>query len=350
MKKNIFAVCDLEVDYAYNFIGYLNQKKNVPFEIQAFTSRESLIEYGKKKYIELLLISDKAMCREIKELDIGKIVILSEGVHLPELDQYPSVYKYQSSSDVIREVMACYGEEKAVLPVQFPVLKKTTEILGVYSPLGRCLQTSFALTLGQILAKEKAALYLNLEEYSGFEELMGKGFAYNLSDLLYYVRQDNQNLTLKMNGMIQTINNLDFIPPVKAPADIRGTSWEDWEKLLKEIMMHSSYEVVVLDIGNGIDETFQLLDMCKKIYMPVQNDVMSSCKIAQFENLIRIWDYPQILSKIVKMKLPYHAGNSSQENYIEQLIWSELGDYVRTLLRKEKIEVMDKNKLIYGNF
>lgn len=350
MKKNIFAVCDLEVDYAYNFIGYLNQKKNIPFEIQAFTSRESLMEYGKKNYIELLLISDKAMCREIKEMDIGKIVILSEGVHLPELDQYPSVYKYQSSSDVIREVMACYGEEKVVLPAQFPVLKKTTEILGVYSPLGRCLQTSFALTLGQILAKEKATLYLNLEEYSGLEELLGKGFAYNLSDLLYYVRQDNQNLSLKMNGMIQTINNLDYIPPVKAPADIRGTSWEDWEKLLKEITMHSSYEVVVLDIGNGIDETFQLLDQCKKIYMPVLGDVMSTCKIAQFENLLRIWDYPQVLRKIVKVKPPYHAGTASQENYIDQLVWSELGDYVRTVLRKEKIEVMDKNQIIYGRF
>ena len=155
-------------------------------------------------------------------MDIGKIVILSEGVHHPELDQYPSVYKYQSSSDVIREVMACYGEERGIMPVQFPVLKKTTEILGVYSPLGRCLQTSFALTLGQVLAKERAVLYLNLEEYSGFEELFQKGFPYNLSDLLYYVRQENRNLVLKMNGMIQTIQNLDFIPPVRAPADIRG--------------------------------------------------------------------------------------------------------------------------------
>ena len=334
MKKNIFAVCDLEVDYAYNFIGYLNQKKNIPFEIQAFTSCESLMEYTKTRHIELLLISDKAMRKDIRELDIGQIIILSEGVHLPELDQYPSVYKYQSSSDVIREVMACYGEEKAVLPVQFPVLKKTTEILGVYSPLGRCLQTSFALTLGQILAKEKATLYLNLEEYSGLEELLGKGFAYNLSDLLYYVRQENQNLTIKMNGMIQTINNLDFIPPVKAPADIRGTSWEDWEKLLQEIKLHSSYEVVVLDIGNGIEETFQLLDQCKKIYMPVLGDVMSSCKIAQFENLLRIWDYPQVLGKIEKVRLPFHAGSTSQENYIDQLVWSELGDYVRNLLRE----------------
>ena len=338
MKKNIFAVCDLEVDYAYNFIGYLNQKKNIPFEIQAFTSRESLMEYGKKNYIELLLISDKAMCREIKEMDIGKIVILSEGVHLPELDQYPSVYKYQSSSDVIREVMACYGEEKAVLPAQFPVLKKTTEILGVYSPLGRCLKTSFALTLGQVLARERAVLYLNLEEYSGFEELMGKGFSYNLSALLYYVRQDNQNLVMKMNSMIQTVNNLDFIPPVQAPGDICGTSWEDWEHLLREIELHSSYEVIILDIGSGIDEIFQMLDKCKRIYMPVLSDTMSVSKIAQFENLLRIWDYPQVLAKTEKVRLPFHIGGASPEVYIEQLVWSELGDYVRALLRKETAE------------
>ena len=46
------------------------------------------------------------MQREVRELGIGKIIILSEGVHPPELDQYSSVYKYQSSSDVIREVIA----------------------------------------------------------------------------------------------------------------------------------------------------------------------------------------------------------------------------------------------------
>lgn len=336
MKRNIFAVCDLEVDYAYNFMDYLNQKKNIPFEIQAFTTAESLIAYGQKTHIELLLISGKAMCREIRELNIGKIIILSEGVHRPELDQYPSVYKYQSSSEVIREVMACYGEEKAIVPVQFPVLKKTTEILGIYSPLGRCLKTSFALTLGQVLAKERAVLYLNLEEYSGFEELLGKGFSHNLSDLLYYVRQENQNLIHKMNGMVQTVNNLDYIPPVQTPADIRGTAWEDWERLLQEITVNSNYEVIVLDMGNGIDETFQMLDKCSRIYMPVLADVMSACKVAQFENLMRIWDFPQVLAKVVKVKPPFHIENGPVENYVEQLLWSELGDYVRELLRKER--------------
>ena len=39
MKKNIFAVCDLEVDYALNFMDYLNRKKNIPFEITGIYQR-----------------------------------------------------------------------------------------------------------------------------------------------------------------------------------------------------------------------------------------------------------------------------------------------------------------------
>lgn len=335
MRKNIFAVCDLEVDYACNFMEYLTRKKNIPFEIRAFTTVDALCSFGEKTHIELLLISGKAMCEEVKTLNIGKIVILSEGVHSPALDQYPSVYKYQSSSEVIREVMACYGEEKNTVPVQFPV-KKTTELLGVYSPLGRCLKTSFALTLGQILAKGRAVLYLNFEEYSGFEELMGRSFGHDLSDLMYFVRQGNQNLIHKMNGMIQTVNNLDFIPPVRTPSDIRSIPWEDWQNLLQEIIMHSSYETVILDIGAGTAELFSLLEKCQRIYMPVLSDTVSACKIAQFENLLRIWDLSRILGKITKVKPPFHMEAALAETYVEQLPWSELGDYVREILRKER--------------
>lgn len=175
-----------------------------------------------------------------------------------------------------------------MLPAQSPVLKKATQILGVYSPVGRCLKTSFALTLGQLAAREKPVLYLNLEEYSGFEELFGKSFTGTLSDLLYFVRQGDHNLTVRLNSMVETVGQLDFVPPVQSPMDIRGTSWQDWVCLIQEIVLHSSYEVLILDIGNGIDEVFQLLDLCKRIYMPVCSDGLSECKIIQFENLLRL--------------------------------------------------------------
>ena len=48
MKKNVFAICDLETEYAVNFMEYLNRRKSLPFEIQAFTSVETLTAYAEK--------------------------------------------------------------------------------------------------------------------------------------------------------------------------------------------------------------------------------------------------------------------------------------------------------------
>ena len=337
MKKQIFAVCDLEAEYARNFMDYLNQRKNIPFEIQAFTNVSSFVAYAKENPVELLLISAEAMCHAVGELDIGKIVILTEGSKPDELDRYADVYKYQASSDIVREVMACYGAEKAVLPAQMPVLKKTTELLGIYSPLGFCGQTSFALALAQILGREKSVLYLNMEEYSGFEELFEKEYPYTLSDLLYFVRQEKAGITVKMNSMIQSMGSMDFIPPVQSPEDIRGTRWQDWERLLQEIVLHSSYEAVVLDVGDGIEEVFQILDLCTRVYVPVRDDRISKCKMEQFEKLLRLRDYSQLLAGIEKVLLPILSQNTDNEFRVEELVWSELGDFVRELLEKENL-------------
>lgn len=337
MKKQIFAVCDTEAEYAKNFMEYLNRKQNLTFEVQAFTGVKSLLAFAEQNRIEILLISEAAVCREVRELDVGKLIVLTEGIKSPELSAYAGIYKYQSSAQIVREVMACYGEERSVLPAQSPVLKKATQILGVYSPVGRCLKTSFALTLGQLAAREKPVLYLNLEEYSGFEELFGKSFTGTLSDLLYFVRQGDHNLTVRLNSMVETVGQLDFVPPVQSPMDIRGTSWQDWEHLLQEIILHSSYETIVLDIGNGIEEVFQMLDMCTTVYTPIKTDKMSRSKLAQFEELLSVRDYPQILSRMVKLNLPYGQEVLAEPFRAEQLVWGTLGDFVRELLGKDEV-------------
>lgn len=46
-KKSVFAVCDTEMEYARNFMEYLNQKRNIPFEVHAFSSAEMFLEFAK---------------------------------------------------------------------------------------------------------------------------------------------------------------------------------------------------------------------------------------------------------------------------------------------------------------
>ena len=155
-ERNIFAVCDLDVDYAYHFMEYLSKKKNIPFEVRVFTSAAGFREYVKEHPVELLLISEKAMNSEIREAKIGQILILSDGVVSKGYEEYPSIYKYQSSNQVIREALEHYGEGVGTTAQTLKLEKKKMEVIGVYSPVGRTMKTTFALTLGQILAKKRA--------------------------------------------------------------------------------------------------------------------------------------------------------------------------------------------------
>lgn len=312
---------------------YLMQKKNIPFEVQAFTSPEVLIDFARSNSVEILLISDKAMTDEIRQLPIRQIIILSEGVHNPELDQYPAVYKYQSSDKVIREVMACYGVEHEVIPGKNCVNKKAMRVIGIYSPVGRTQKTSFALTLGQILGRDNAVLYLNMESYSGFEQVMEMQFENGLSDILYYARQQNTGIVYKIAGMVQTIQNLDFLPPVLFPMDIQTTKYEEWLWLFRQLEQNSNYEVLILDLGDGVSDLYQILDYCTEVYVPIRQDVMSMAKIAQFEHTLQLWDSADVVKKIRKIRIPFYTAGKSGKEWAEELAWSELGDFVRKLLR-----------------
>jgi len=134
--------------------------------------------------------------------------------------------------------------------------------------------------------------------------------------------------------MIQSVNNLDYLPPVLSPMDIRATTYEEWVRLINEIVQNSSYEVLLLDLGDGVDDLYHIMDLCRHIYMPVLKDAVSAAKIKQFENLMQMWDLTPVLSKIEQVKPPFHGCFANGEYYAEQLMWSELGDYVRTILRK----------------
>ncbi len=330
--KSIFAICDLETTYTCNFVEYMHRKNSIPFEIMAFTGLESLKNYAADHRIEILLISEKAMTEEITKMDIGQIVILSEGNHHPSTNDYPNVYKYQSSDTVIRETLNCYHASTPLPLATHPAGRQ--ELIGIYSPVGRTAKTSFALTMGQILSKEKPVLYLNLEEYAGFEQLFGCTYGSTVGDLIYYIRQEHPNIALKLSGIVQCMNQLDYLPPAMSPLDIQNAKIEEWMKLLDIIRTDTSYETVIMDIGDGVNDLYTLLNRCSIVYMPTRQDVMSIAKLQQFEDLLNMWDYKSLLGKIKKVRLPYHRTEKKGRDYVDDLVWSQLGDFVRALIRE----------------
>lgn len=335
-EKNILAICDLEEAYACNLTEYMNQRKNTPFEVQAFTNLESLREFAENHSIELLLISTDAMCEEVKQWDIGRIIILSEGEYPEKYEKEPFVYKYQSSDSLVAEVMNYYAAAAPKLSTAvFPGKAVKADILAVYSPIGRVGKTAFALTLGEILAEKRKVLYLNLEDYNGFEGIFSQSYRADLSDLIYFARQKNGNLMFKLNGMIQTFQNLDYIPPAFSPSDLREVKWQEWIDFFEKLLVYGRYEILILDMGYQVEERYQMLRHCRKIYMPVLEDSFSRSKILQFEKNLTALDCADVLEKICHVHLPERKGEFGGRKGLETLVHGNMGSYVRKLLIKE---------------
>lgn len=330
MKKSIFAVCDLEASYTRNLADYMNERSHTPFEVQAFTNLKSLEEFVAQNHIDLLLISTNAMCDQVKQMDVDRIMILSEGEAVPRLGQEPCVYKYQPSDQLIAEVMGYYAQT-CPQPALEPMEEGKTEIIGVYSPLGRVGKTIFALTLGAILGENRKVLYLNLEDYNGFETLLDQSYSADLSDLLYFARQKEGNLIYKLSGMIRSIGKLDYIPPAFSPCDLRDVRCEEWLSFLRQIGAWGDYEVLILDLGNQIEDVFRIMRQCGRVYMPVLEDKISRAKLLQFEKNLSALECADVLEKIVRLHLPLWEGEAEQR-LPESLGAGELAQYVRKLL------------------
>lgn len=332
MAKRVMAVYDVDPLYGERFAEFVNRKEQVPFSVMAFTALEQLKAYAADHEIELLLINSSVTREEIEKLGAARVVRLTGGEVIPLEEQYPSVYKYQAADSILREVMDCYCADPE--EPGFTTLSKKSRVIGIYSPVNRCLKTSLALTMGQLLARDLKVLYLNLEDCSGFGHLIGEEYKGGLSDLLYYYSQDGYSW-VRLGSVIYTWGDLDYIPPVQYPEDLSQVTAQTMADLIGRIAKESSYEAIILDLGQFGKKAAEVLEICDAVYMPVKDDCLSIAKVEEFEEYIVSSGHEALKNRIQKLKLPYHCSFGRRDNYLEQLLWGELGDYTRQLLKKQ---------------
>lgn len=330
MGKPIMAICDRQAAYTSQLIALFQGKKELPFEIHGFTKNESLQEFCDNNRIALLLVSEPDYREELQDKAIDRILVLREGTgSLPE--NVATVNKFQPAGMLYREIMRVYGEGERIVPFRKNE-KKKIRLIGVYSPLHCCMQTTFALTAGEILAKKSKTLYLNFECFSGFEMLLGRRFGGNMTDVLYYYDCAKEKLSYKLESVVQKMGELYFIPPAASYEDFQGIKEEEWLSVITEIAQTGGYETVLLDLTEQVRGVYPLLEACDKIYTLLKDDRMAKAKLAQYELMLEQETYRKIREKTVKCRLPVFKNLPER---MEEFSYGELADYVKKLLTED---------------
>ncbi len=328
--KKVLALCDKEENYIRHMADYFEKKKMQPFIIRAFTDVDQLKKFSGKNEIELLLVAENSYEEDIKNFSVKHILILNESGSQAG-GEIRNISKYQSSENIFQEMMNSYAENEEEI-TQRITADSHMKIIGSYSPIGRCMQTTFALCMGQVLAKKHKTLYLNFESYSGFGYLLNREFSADITDVLYYFHCEREKLAYRLEGMIQTLNGLNYVPPAISYQDLAEISGQEWIELFWEIEKMSAYEYLILDLSDHMKGLFDILRECFRIFTIIKNDGFAEAKMRQYETMIHMMNYEDIALKTKKWMLPEFYRLPAG---LEQLTHGEMASYVRKIIEEE---------------
>lgn len=340
IKPGILALCDTEEEYAQLLTEFLRKHRDLPWELHTYTSLQELMKEEQRTQPAMLVVAESVFCEEMKTLQPGQIVILNESGVMKWAD-LRNINKYQQAENVLKELLEEYMN---VADKPLPRLKGAgkIKIIGIYSPVRRCLQTSFSLTLSQLLAEERRTLYLNFEHYAGITGLLPDMQVRDMADLLYFLCAEGDTFRLRMQTLIHKKGRLDYIPPMKAGQNLLSVTSDEWLKLLQKIEELGEYEYVVLDLSDSIQGLFEILRRCRKIFTLTKDDRIAQSKLLQYEQLLALCQYEDVLEKTNRLSLP-QLGRLPEE--LEQYTRGELGDYVRGIV-KELVEAEEREHYV----
>lgn len=330
MKKKILALCDSEEDYLDSMTDYLGERENLLFELHAYSEVEKLIEFGKQEHIEVLMVAESDYTYEVAALDTGRTLLLNESGTVKG-ENIRNIDKYQKAERVLQELLESYAD-MASEGGQRLSGKTRAKLIGLYSPVRRCLQTSFALTLGQALAQKSRTLYLSFEHYAGWNQLLDKDVRGDLAALLYFGKEQGEKFICHLQSMTKQIGKLSYIPPVYAGQNLIYVQAAEWQELIGRIAETGGYDYIILDLSESIQGTFELLRMCDRIYTIIREDEHARGKLAQYEELLHVCEYDDVLEKTNRQLLPRF--NRLPER-IEQYTMGEMAEYVRKLIQED---------------
>lgn len=283
MTERNLVICDEEFQYANRLARNMEARDELAIKVFVCTKFEHVLSLMKEKRIHLLIIDEAFSHEKRREISASQTFVLCKDFVKDLGNEEGMIRKYQCSDEIIREIFESYMEKTKENIIR-TMRKEAPRIVAVYSPIHRVGKSTFAIALGKEYAKTRKTLFISLEEFAGYEGSFEQGL--NLGDLIYYLKQGNGNIGIRLQSAVRKMADLDFLLPIPVPMDLNEITTQEWKEFLNQIVENSFYECIILDVGEGVRNVFQVLELCDRIYMPVLKDEISQRKLKRYDDVL----------------------------------------------------------------
>ncbi len=326
------AVFDSDALYCERLSEYLRSHLKLSFEIMSFTEGGKLLEYLDENEIALLVVSESdanGLKGEIPGRNCRNIMILDEEGKNEELEELSISYgigifhvsKYLPAAEIVDRVLElCISGAEGFSGLKVKALDSTSKLLGFYTPVSRCGQTSFAIKMGEALARKGRTILLSFESFSAITSLFEQEVEEDITDLLYFADCERDKFCLYLEKIKRTRNGLDFIAPAKTAMQVKEISYEKIRELVELLAREAGYQYILFDLKDYPDGFFEILDMCDIVYTVMRNNSADHYRLGRYDKALLENDYERVLTKTMKCLLPDGRDITAYNRFIEDIL------------------------------
>lgn len=342
MIKINMVILDKDSMFLNQLSRYILDKSD-KFSVSSFSDINKFNEYAEEARIDLLLFSEDFLGRIGVNLRFTKI-LMAEG-YVRESEDYYTISKYQKAESFIKNVLMIYAQDTGNSGVVMST-DKNSYLIGIYSPIGGSGKTTIALSLAKTLSGTGAkVLYLNFEKISSVTGFFRDNTERSFSEIIMALKSMRDNLKLKImsNVSFHNISRIYFINPPESAIEFSELSIEETVKIIDGACETGEYDYIIVDFSSDFDKRMlSVLEICRKVIVPVSEGDLEEAKIRLFINELKILGYEDnILRKTalvlnrVKNELSYDEYGLNKTTINENVKYSDIENILRSDLYDE---------------
>ncbi len=294
MKAQI-VLFDQNTGFIKSLGTFLSEKYDYYFESFSFDNEEKFIQYVKDTEAALYFV-EPDISEYVKALLLEK---KARFFYFTKEKSEEGIYYYQSADRICRDIFTLYEKEMVDTGIITPLPhhNKKGTIIGFYSPFLSEIQTKIALDLGQIITKEKKALYMNLEAFSALELYLSGKTDQDLLNLLFFAKNEADKFEYRLESMLIHERDLAVLPPVTSFEELKDISVYEWKELFEKIQERTNYEVIILELSECLPSFFQMLKLCDQTVMLLHEGDVAKAKYHRFQKVIQLLEQEELIKK-----------------------------------------------------
>jgi hypothetical protein len=223
----------------------------------------------------------------VKKPDGKNTVILSDSAGSLVPEGYSSLFKYRPAENLMKEILSLCADKMPQISMKKEFSGRVRLVL--YADGSDVVNPIAHIMAGILSKKERNVFYLNLDELSDTDSWFSGNNEKGLSEMLYYVKAQKENLPLRAESCTSRDfdTGVDFMKGHKSPEDIGKLTPSECESLIRAIRGRNCYSDIILSRAFRYDALLPvLLKEADKIYLTTLDYSSSMSRLQKAADLL----------------------------------------------------------------